>query len=47
MNDETYKKVLLGAIQSMREQGMSEEEIKTKTGELLKADNKTNLNINP
>ncbi|MCP9610827.1 hypothetical protein [Coprobacter tertius] len=31
--------VLNSAIQSMKEQGMSEEEIKAKTGQIKKADN--------
>ena len=37
MIDETYMAVLNSAIQSMKEQGMSEEEIKAKTGQIKKS----------
>ena len=47
MNDKTYKKVFHGVIQSMRQQGLNEEEIKIKTEKFLKNDDRSHLNIIP
>lgn len=47
MDEETYKAVLNTAIQSMRKQGMSEEEIKAKTDQITKANNRMNNQHTP
>lgn len=43
MSDSTYRRLLNGAVQSMKQQGMSGQEIEKTTNKILKADNKTIL----
>lgn len=43
MSDSTYHKLLNGAVQSMKQQGMSGQEIEETTGKILQADKKTNI----
>lgn len=43
MSDSTYRELLNGSIQAMKQQGMSEQKIEKTTNKLLEADKKTNL----
>lgn len=43
MSDSTYRGLLNGGIQAMKQQGMSEQKIEKTTNKLLEADKKTNL----
>lgn len=43
MSDSTYRGLIRGAVHSMKQQGMSEQEIEATTGKILQADKKTNI----
>jgi hypothetical protein len=43
MSDSTYRGLLNGGIQAMKQQGMNEQKIEKTTNKLLEADKKTNL----